>query len=100
MYTIDPQKMTVADSRSDSSLLPSVEDPEPNLGNSLEQIRPITSSYTVDDRGLLNNYAVMPTMYIEETNSPSSEKKLRSGVNMLFALLITIAAILIALIVS
>jgi len=44
------------------------------LNSSNEEVRSVRS-YTVDDRGILNNFAVMPKMYIEEdTSNPKSFK--------------------------
>lgn len=104
MYTIDPKEMTVADSRSDSGELPSVEVPEAvtetTFATSPKPSMPISSGYTIDDQGLLNNYAILTPMYVEESTPPTFEGQLRSKYRFVFAILITAMAIFIALIVS
>ncbi|TYQ25867.1 hypothetical protein PseudUWO311_14315 [Pseudanabaena sp. UWO311] len=104
MYTIDRKEMKVADSRSDSSELPSVEVPEAVTETTFATIPnpsvPISSGYTVDDQGLLNNYAILTPMYIEEPTLPTAEERLRSKSQVVFAILLTAMAIFIALIVS
>jgi hypothetical protein len=99
MYTIDRQEMTVTDSRSDDSERPHEEVPKTTTSPKPKNI-PATSGYTVDDRGLLNNYAILTPMYVEEPTLPTIEEKLHSKYRMIFAILITATAILIALIVS
>jgi hypothetical protein len=104
MYTIDRKEMKVADSRSDSSELPSVEVLEAVTETTLEPTPnpsiAISSGYTVDDQGLLNNYAILTPMYIEEPTLPTAEERLRSKSQVVFAILLTAMAIFIALIVS
>lgn len=100
MYTIDRKELTVAEGCSDGSELASVEVPELIHENDPEQNIPLTSGYTVDDRGLLNNYAILPPMYIEEPNHPTVEEKLRSKSQMIFAILFVAIAVLIALVIS
>lgn len=102
MYTIDRKEMKVADSRSDSSELPSreVAEAETTFESSPNPSIPISSGYTVDDQGLLNNYAILTPMYVEEPTLPTIEERLRSTSQIVFAILLTAMAILIALIVS
>ena len=104
MYTIDRKEMTVTDSRSDSSELPSVEVPEAVAETTFETSptpsMPIPNGYIVDDQGLLNNYAILTPMYVEEPTLPTIEERLRSKSQIIFAILITAIAILIALLVS
>jgi hypothetical protein len=104
MYTIDRNEMKVADSRSDSNELPSVEVPEAvqetTFETSSESGMPLSRGYTVDDRGLLNNYAILTPMYVEEPTLLTDQERLHSKYKILLAILVTAMAILIALIVS
>ncbi len=104
MYTIDRQEMKVTDSRSDSCDLPSVEIPEVVKKTTLEMSptpsMSIPSGYTVDDCGLLNNYAILTPMYLEEPTLPTAEERFRSKSRIIFAILITAVAMFIALAVS
>lgn len=104
MYTIDRNEMKVADSRSDSNELPSVEVPEAVQETTFETSSvsgmPLSSGYTVDDQGLLNNYAILTPMYVEEPTLLNDKEKLHSKYKILLAILVTAMAILIALIVS
>ncbi|OYQ64182.1 hypothetical protein B9G53_12990 [Pseudanabaena sp. SR411] len=104
MYTIDRNEMKVTDSRSDSNELPSVEVPEAVKETTFEtssvSSMPISSGYTVDDRGLLNNYAILTPMYVEEPNLLTDEEQLYSKYKIIFAILVTAIAVFIALIVS
>lgn len=104
MYTMDRNEIKVADSRSDSFKLPSVEVPEVLTKATFETASsssmPMSSGYTVDDMGLLNNYAILTPMYVEEPTLPTIEEQLRSKSKIIFAILITVMAIFIALVVS
>ena len=100
MFTIDLKEMKVADSRSDSSELPSGEVPETTFATIPNPSAPISSGYTVDDQGLLNNYAILTPMYVEEPTLLTTEERLRSKSQFVFAVLLTVMAIFIALIVS
>lgn len=104
MFTSDLKEMKVADSRSDSSELPSGEVPETVTETTFATIPnpsiPISSGYTVDDQGLLNNYAILTPMYAEEPTLLTTEERLRSKSQFVFAVLLTVMAIFIALIVS
>jgi hypothetical protein len=104
MYTIDRNEMKVADSRSDSNELPSVEVPEAVKETTFET-SPVSSmstssGYTVDDRGLLNNYAILTPMYVEDPTLLTDKERIYSKYKILLAILVTATAILIALIVS
>lgn len=55
----------------------------------------ITSSYTIDDRGLLNNYAIMPLMYVEEEAPTITRKHIQKQI--MLSLFIIAIALLIAL---
>lgn len=59
----------------------------------------IASSYTVDDQGLLNNYAIMPPMYVEEAIDPRMTKKYLQ-MQMMASFIIIAIALLVALLVS
>lgn len=59
----------------------------------------IASSYTVDDQGLLNNYAIMPPMYVEEAMDSRMTKKYLQ-MQMIASFLIIAIALLVALLVS
>ncbi|WP_434685098.1 hypothetical protein [Pseudanabaena minima] len=104
MYTIDRNEMKVADSRSDSNELPSVEVPEAvketTFETSPESSMSISSGYTVDDRGLLNNYAILTPMYVEDPALLTDKERIHSKYKIMFAVLVTAIAIFIALLVS
>jgi len=59
----------------------------------------IASSYTVDDQGLLNNYAIMPPMYVEEATDSRINKKYLQ-MQMMASFFIIAIALLVALLVS
>jgi hypothetical protein len=61
---------------------------------------PLSRGYTVDDQGLLNNYAILTPMYVEEPTLLTDKERLHSKYKILLAILVTAMAILIALIVS
>lgn len=90
MNTINLKKMPASDSCGVDSKLPPEAPPA----------KEYSGSYTVDERGILNNFAVMPQMYVEEPITPTPEEKLQLRSQLIFAILITAAAILIALLVS
>jgi hypothetical protein len=104
MYTINRKEMKVADSRSDSSELTSGEVPEAITVTTFETRPkpsiPISGGYTIDDQGLINNYAILTPMYIEEHTLPTVEDRLRSKSQIVFAILLTAVAIFVALVVS
>ncbi|MBD2189959.1 photosystem II assembly protein Psb34 [Pseudanabaena mucicola] len=92
MNTINLENMPASNSYGVESKLPPIEAPPTKEYSA--------SGYTVDERGILNNFAVMPQMYVEEPITPTTEEKLQLRSQLVFAILITAAAILIALLVS
>jgi hypothetical protein len=96
--------MKVTDSHGDSDELPSVKVPEAVKKTTFEtssaSSMPISSGYTVDDRGLLNNYAILTPMYVEEPTLPTDQEQLYFRYRIILAILVTAMAIFIALIVS
>jgi len=91
MNTINLEKMPASDSYGVESKLPPEAPPTKEYS---------ASGYTVDERGIFNNFAVMPQMYVEEPITPTVEEQLQLRSQLIFAILITAAAILIALLVS
>ncbi|WP_271254663.1 hypothetical protein [Pseudanabaena sp. Chao 1811] len=58
----------------------------------------IASSYTVDEQGLLNNFAIMPPMYVEEPASTMIGKPF--PMQIIVSLLIVSITLVVALLVS
>jgi subtilase family serine protease len=74
MNAIELKETMTSDNTKLSSDNSSAKIPQDSSNSSNEEVRSVRS-YTVDDRGILNNVAVMPKMYIEEdTSNPKSFK--------------------------
>ncbi|MCA6502784.1 MAG: photosystem II assembly protein Psb34 [Pseudanabaena sp.] len=74
MNAIELKETMTSDNTKLSSDNSSAKIPQDSSNSSNEEVRSVRS-YTVDDRGILNNFAVMPKMYIEEdTSNPKSFK--------------------------
>ncbi len=72
MNTIELKETMTSDNTKLSNDNSSAKIPQDSSNSSSEEVRSVRS-YTVDDRGILNNFAVMPKMYVEEdTSKPKS----------------------------
>ena len=50
--------------------------------------------YTTDERGILNNYAAEPTVYVAETPSPEQQRKyaIQGAIAIVFVSLLVLTA--------
>jgi len=91
MNTIELKETMTSDNPKLSSDNSSAKTPQASSNNANEEVRAVRS-YTVDDRGILNNFAVMPKMYIEEDAAkPKSFKVQIIGLIVLVIAMIGIA---------
>lgn len=95
MNTIELKETMTSDNIKPSSDTSSAKTSQASNSSS-EEVRAVRS-YTVDDRGILNNFAVMPKMYIEE---PDTSKPKNFKFQLIAVLSIIVAMIAIAIAVS
>lgn len=73
MYTTDKEKTAVARHPSDGSELVPAEVQVHLRSDELNV--PLAAGYTVDDEGLINNYAIQPDMYPAEYPTPKQQRR-------------------------
>lgn len=96
MNTIELKETMTSDNIKPSSDTSSAKTPQASSNSPSEEVRAVRS-YTIDERGILNNFAVMPKMYIEE---PDASKPKGFKFQIIALIFIIVATIGIAIAVS